>query len=126
MARTGAWILLAATIALSVCGQLLLKWQVGRTGAAPSDMRGLALHVGKLLFNPWILAGLGAAFLASILWMLALTKLDLSEAYPYTALAFVLILLASYVFFGEPLSIGKVMGTGLIVCGIIVLAITSD
>lgn len=126
MPRAIAWFLLAGTVVLSVIGQLLLKWQVARSGAAPSDVRGLVLHVGKLLLNPWILAGLGAAFLASILWMLALTKLDLSEAYPYTALAFVIILFTSYFMFGEALTAGKIIGTMLIVCGIVVLAITSD
>lgn len=126
MPRAGAWFALGATVVLSVCGQLLLKWQVGRSGNPPSDVRGLALHIGKLLLNPWIIVGLSAAFVASIMWMLALTKLDLSEAYPYTALAFVLILITSYALFGEPLTAGKVIGTGLIVCGIVVLAITSD
>ena len=127
MARTGAWMMLAATVALSVCGQLLLKWQVTRVGAVvPGDYRGLLLLVGRLLFNPWIITGLAAAFLASILWMLALTKLALSEAYPYTALSFVLILLTSYFIFNEPLTMGKVMGTGLVICGIFVLAMTSN
>ena len=80
MAKTSAWFLLAATVVLSVCGQLLLKWQGSRAGASPGDPRGLLMLIARLLFNPWIIAGLGAAFLASLLWMLALTKLDLSEA----------------------------------------------
>jgi multidrug transporter EmrE-like cation transporter len=127
MARAAAWILLAGTVALTVCGQLLLKWQVTRVGAAmPGDSRGLFLFVGRLLLNPWVIAALAGAFLASILWMLALTKLELSEAYPYTALSFVLILLTSHFVFGEPLTMGKVMGTGIVVCGIFVLAITSN
>jgi len=127
MARTAAWFLLAGTVLLSVCGQLLLKWQVSRLGGAvPGDPRGLVALVGRLLFNPWVIAGLGSAFVASLLWMLALTKLDLSEAYPYTALSFVLILLTSYFLFGEPLTMGKVMGTGLVIAGIFVLAMTSN
>jgi multidrug transporter EmrE-like cation transporter len=127
MARSAAWCLLAGTVLLSVCGQLLLKWQVSRVGGVtPGDPRGLLFLVGKLLFNPWIIAGLGSAFLASLLWMLALTKLDLSEAYPYTALSFVLILLTSYFLFGEPLTMGKVLGTGLVISGIFVLALTSN
>ena len=127
MARSAAWFLLAGTVILSVCGQLLLKWQVTRVGGiTPGDPRGLVFLIGRLLFNPWIIAGLGAAFLASLLWMLALTKLDLSEAYPYTALSFVLILLISYFLFGEPLTMGKVMGTGLVIAGIFVLAMTSN
>lgn len=127
MARSAAWFLLAGTVLLSVCGQLLLKWQVTRVGGiTPGDPRGLVFLIGRLLLNPWIIAGLGSAFLASLLWMLALTKLDLSEAYPYTALSFVLILLTSYFLFGEPLTMGKVMGTGLVISGIFVLAMTSN
>lgn len=113
------------TVVLTVLGQLIIKWQVGQAGISPTDAGGFARLVGRLLLEPWVLAGLGAAFVASLLWMLALTKLDLSEAYPYTALSFVLVMLASRLVFAEPLTTGKILGTALIVSGIVVLALTT-
>lgn len=124
MPKTAAWFLLAATVLLTVCAQLLIKWQVGLSGVSPSGPRGLVLLVGRLLLNPWIIMGLGSAFLASIAWMLTLSRLNLSDAYPFTAMSFVLILLASHALFGEPLTTAKILGTGLIVLGVGVLAMT--
>jgi len=46
-----------------------------------------------LLLNPWIISGLAAALLASVTWMAAMTRLPLSHAYPFTTLAFVLVML---------------------------------
>ena len=59
---------------------------------------------------------------AALFWMLALKKLPLSTAYPFTASGFVLILLFAVVFLGEPLTLAKITGTTLIVTGIAIMA----
>jgi multidrug transporter EmrE-like cation transporter len=112
----------AMTVLLTVFGQLVLKWQVSATGPLPETFSGKIWYLVLALLNPWVLAGLGAAFAASLFWMLALKKLPLSTAYPFTASSFLLILLSATLFFGEPITTGKLVGTGLIVCGIAVMA----
>lgn len=112
----------AMTVLLTVFGQLVLKWQVSATGPLPETFSGKIWYLVLALLNPWVLAGLGAAFAASLFWMLALKKLPLSTAYPFTASSFLLILLSATLFFGEPITTGKLAGTGLIVCGIAVMA----
>ena len=52
--------------------------------------------------------------------ILALTRLELSYAYPFTSLSFVLIFIASVVLFHEPVSTTKLIGMALIVCGLVV------
>jgi multidrug transporter EmrE-like cation transporter len=52
--------------------------------------------------------------------MAAMTKLDLSHAYPFTSLAFVLVTAASAVFFHEPMTGPKIAGIALICAGIVV------
>ena len=123
MQRTSAWILVAATVLLTALGQVLIKWQAGKMagGAAGSELSGLMRGL-QLLLNPWVIAGLLSAFLASACWMVAMTRLELSEAYPFTALNFVLILLAGHYLFSEPVTWGKGLGTMLIVAGVIVTA----
>ena len=51
--------------------------------------------------------------------MLALTRLELSFAYPFIALSFVFVIVASAVFFGEPLTATKVAGVGLVFAGLV-------
>lgn len=119
------YVFVALTVLLTVYGQLVLKWQVSAVGRFPVGLREQAFFVGHLLLNPWVLSGLAAAFLASISWILCLTRLQLSQAYPFTAVSFVLVLISSATLFGEPLTPGKVAGTLLVVAGILVVAFTA-
>ena len=113
---------IAVTVLLTVVGQLLLKWQITLAGPLPETMWGKVSFLVQAMRNPWILAGLGSAFGAALFWMLALKKLPLSTAYPFTASGFVLILLFAVVFLGEPLTLAKITGTTLIVTGIAIMA----
>ena len=103
------------TIALTVYGQIAIKWQVLKVGSLPEPLSEKILFLLHLLLNPWIVSALLAAFLASVFWMAAMTKLDLSHAYPFTSLAFVLVVLCSAWLFHEPLTVPKMAGLALIV-----------
>ena len=108
------------TIALTVFGQLVLKWQVLRHGPLPPQWPDRFGYLFRMLLNPWIVSTYFAVFLASLAWMLALTKLPLSHAYPLTAMSYVLIVFASAAFFSESLTPLKLAGLLLIVAGIII------
>lgn len=114
-----SYVYVAATVLLTVYGQVVVKWQVAQAAGqgAPADR--VAFLLG-LLANPWILSGFAAAFGAALCWMLAMVKLDLSHAYPFVSLSFVLVLFLSAALFGEPLSLAKVAGIVLIVAGVAV------
>lgn len=108
------------TVLLTVYGQLVVKWQVARAGSLPAGFGTRIVFLLRLLANPWVLSGLGAALLAALSWMAALTRFDLSFAYPFMGLAFVLVLVFSALFFGEPLTLAKVVGLLLVIAGLIV------
>jgi multidrug transporter EmrE-like cation transporter len=109
-----------AVIVLTVCGQLILKWQVAKAGAFPESFSERALFLLRLLLNPWIIGGLFAGFLAFLCWMAAMTKFELSYAYPFMSLAFVFVLILSAIFFHETVTMPKMIGVMLIVAGIII------
>jgi multidrug transporter EmrE-like cation transporter len=119
------YLFVALMIVLTLYGQFALKWEVSAAGPLPADPSGQFHYVLGLLLSPWVISGLAAAFLASVCWMLALTKLELSRAYPFTALSLVMVIFASALLFGEALSVGKLMGTALIVAGVFVVAFYS-
>ncbi|WP_460758569.1 EamA family transporter [Lysobacter fragariae] len=116
------YLFIAMTVLLTVYGQLVLKWQVSLGGPLPETTPGKLVFLWHALLNPWIISGLGAAFAASLFWMLALKKLPLSTAYPFTATSFLLVLVFAGMFLGEAITTGKVVGTLLIVSGIAVMA----
>jgi multidrug transporter EmrE-like cation transporter len=110
----------ACTVLLTAYGQIVIKWQVLAAGAFPESPGEKALFLGRLLINPWIVSALAAALAAAVTWMAAMTRLDLSHAYPFLSSVFVLVPLLSILLFNEPLTSPKVIGLALIVTGIIV------
>jgi multidrug transporter EmrE-like cation transporter len=109
------------TIFFTVYGQIVLKWRInGIGGSLPESMGEKILFLFKILFDPWVFSGFLAAFVASFFWMAAMTKFDISFAYPFMSLAFVLVFLLSVVLFHEPVTWQKLVGLALIVAGIIV------
>lgn len=115
------YLYIALTIIFTVYGQIVIKWQAGQAGALPAGALDKTAFLLRLVFfNPWILSGLFAAFLASLAWMAAMTRFPLSHAYPFMSLAFVLVLFLSAFFFNEPITWPKIVGMILIVAGIVV------
>lgn len=111
---------IALTIIFTVYGQLVIKWQVANASSFPSGLVEKGLFLFNLLLNPWIISGFAAAFLASLAWIAAMTKFELSYAYPFMSLAFVFVLALSGVLFQETVTVPKVIGMALIVMGIVV------
>ena len=115
-----SYVYVGLTILLTVYGQLVIKWQVGLAGAFPAEPGARLLFLARLLVNPWIVSALVAALAAALAWMAAMTRLQLSHAYPFMSLAFVLVLVGSAWFFQEPLTLPKVAGLVLICAGIVI------
>lgn len=122
MPRVFDYIYIFATILFTVYGQLILKWRISSFGSLPADSIGKIKFLLSLLFDPAIFSGFAAAFLASLAWMAAMTKFDLSHAYPFMSLNFVIVLLLSGWILTEPLSPQKALGIILIVVGTVVAA----
>lgn len=112
------------TLVFTVYGQLVLKWQIGQAGPLPSDLLDKLWFLLRQFFNPWILSGFFSAFLASLAWMAAMTRLDLNYAYPFMSLAFVIVMVFSVLFLGESLSWQRLVGTAMVMGGLIVIART--
>lgn len=108
------------SILFTVYGQIVIKWQVQLAGAFPQDNIEKLQYLIKLLLNPWVISSFTCAFLAALSWMAAMTKFDLSYAYPFMSLSFVLVMFLSAIFFKEPITIPKSIGLGFIVLGIII------
>lgn len=108
------------SILFTVYGQLVVKWQVAKAGSLPVALSDKIPFLAKLIVNPWILTAIAAGFGALLCWLAAMTKFELSFAYPFMSLAFVLVLILSVLLFNEALTAPKVMGVLLIMAGIIV------
>lgn len=108
------------TVILTTYGQLVLKWRMNQFDGMPVGLTDKIFYFFRLLKDFYILSSFFAAFLGSLTWMAALTKFELSFAYPFMSLSFALVLVAGYFFLNEGLSFYKIIGITLILIGIIV------
>jgi len=117
------WILL--TVALATYSQLILRWQMNEIGAAPSALSDKLIFIVSIAFKPWILSALFATFLSGLSWMVVLSKFELSYAFPFTALNFIVIMLAGAWILGESLAPAKLIGTLVVMTGVFIIASSS-
>jgi undecaprenyl phosphate-alpha-L-ara4N flippase subunit ArnF len=71
------------------------------------------------VFDPFILSGFLSAFVASLFWIGAMSKFEITQAYPFMSLAPVIVFILGVFVLGEPFTIGKVIGLVLIILGTI-------
>lgn len=115
-----SYLYIFGTIFFTVYGQLIIKWQMTKVGNLPSDFMTKIIFLLQMFLNPWILSAFLSAFVAAICWMAAMTKFELSHAYPFMSLSFVLVIVLSGLFFHEVITLSKVLGVLLIMAGIVV------
>ena len=111
------------TILFTVYGQVILKWRISDLNWS-LDMTGgigkMIVSYMKFLFDPLIFSVFISAFIASVFWMLAMTKFELTYAYPFMALSPALVFIIGIFVLGETFTIGKVLGLLVIMIGIII------
>jgi drug/metabolite transporter (DMT)-like permease len=115
--------LLFLTVMLAVYAQLVWKARSLAHAALPLDRK--LDYILTMFRDPWIWSGLASMAVGTVGWMLVLRRLELSVAYPATALVFVLVPLGAHLLFGETMSPARIAGLSLIVAGIIVVARTA-
>ena len=103
---------------LAAASQLIIKWQVLLAGPLPESLAGKLQFVVLFLFRPWVILALAATFFSGIAWIIAMTRLELSYAYPYLALPFIVVPLAAAWLFHEQIQINQIIGTIIILTGI--------
>src|SRR5690606_5825655 len=77
---------------LGVTGQILLKHGMTRMGEQSLAFGGLANIGLKIATSPWVILGLMVYVSGTFFWLIALSRVELSFAYPFASLSYVLIL----------------------------------
>lgn len=112
-----AIMVLLVAVCLGAAGQILLKTGVNQLNGAAGPFAVL-----RGIFTPYVLAGFFCYGCSSVLYLLALSRLDLSYAYPFVALGFVIVTLLSWYLLNETLPLLRVVGLVLILAGVLTVA----
>ncbi len=117
------YIYILLTLLLTAIGQLVLKWRLNSLDVSlPEQGLEKVVFLFKLVFDPFVFSGLVLAFIASITWMAALTRFEISFAYPFMALNFIIVPILGIYFLDESVTVLKMFGLGLIVAGVVLVA----
>lgn len=119
MSKTLAYGFVFTCIVFTVLGQLLIKWQAAHAGSFPASWPERTYFLFNLMLDPWVVAGLLSAVVAACAWILAMTKLPISVAYPIMSLTYPLILISGRYLFGETITQWRMIGMCLILLGIL-------
>lgn len=116
------YLFITLTILFTVAGQLLVKYGMTQVGSGSLQAPRFAKHLVATLANPCVFLGFACAFIAAMTWTVAISRAQLSFAYPFTALGVVLTLVFSSLLFGDKVSMQRWMGVALVCLGLIVVA----
>lgn len=109
------------TLLFTVYGQLILKWRLSNLKVIlPELVTDKLIYLIKLVLDPFIFSGFIAAFIASLFWMAAMTKFEITHAYPFMSLAPALVFLLGVFVLNESFTLGKVIGLIIIMLGIVI------
>lgn len=109
--------LLLGTVLCDVGGQVCFKLGVGHE-SAPAPASGLRGFFGGLLVSPWIIAGILVYVVEITLWFAALSMTRLSVAYPFMALSYCGVVIASRFILGEHVSRRRWLATSAVAFGV--------
>jgi drug/metabolite transporter (DMT)-like permease len=103
-------------------GQILLK--KGMTTMGPMTISGSQLFsmLWRMGTNPYVIVGLAIYVCGTVFWLAALSRVDLSFAYPFASLSYVVMLAASWLLFRENISLVRLMGTAVVALGVIIIS----
>lgn len=116
---SGPFGLILISVTLSAIAQIFFKFGVS---GRPSELAKNLLGPLAMLLTPGVMLGLALYAVGTVLWLTALGRLELSQAYPFVGVGFALTTLAGWWLFGDDLSVQRLSGVVLIVAGITLLA----
>lgn len=109
-------------VSFASCGQLFLKQGILQVGDINLSLRELFLILTKVFFTPFVLIGLICYGIGALLWLVVLSKIELSYAYPMVSLSYVIVVFGSIILFKESISLIRWIGLILICIGVYVVA----
>lgn len=114
--------LILTGVLLNALAQLLLKAGTNSIGHFEFSTNAIVPIGLRIVTSPPILGGLACYAISVVVWILALSRVPVSQAYPLLSIGYVVNALAAWWLFGESLGTNKWAGISLIIAGVILVA----
>lgn len=113
--------LILTGVLLNAAAQLLLKAGTNAVGHFEFHLDNLIPVGFKLAFQPYIMGGMLCYAISLVVWIMALSRVPVSVAYPMLSIGYVINAFVAWQWFGEALAAQKLIGIGFIVVGVVLV-----
>lgn len=116
----GTLALILFSVTLSACAQVLFKLGVAPVPGPVGNPSLIGAVIGTLL-RPGVLGGLALYGIGTVVWLRALAQTELSQAYPFVGLGFVMTAMLGHLVFNEALGPTRLIGIALVIAGVVLV-----
>ena len=109
-------------VLFNAAAQLLLKAGTNSIGAFAFSRENIVPVGWQLVTQPYIIAGMSCYVVSVVVWVLALSRVEVSIAYPMLSIGYLLNAIAAWYLFGEAVSVTRLVGIGVIILGVFIVA----
>lgn len=117
-----SFMLILSGVLLNATAQLLLKAGTNAIGSFAFSRENILPIGWQIATQPPIIGGLACYAISVVVWILALSRVEVSIAYPMLSIGYVVNAIAAWYLFGETLSLIKLVGIGIIILGVYIVA----
>ena len=110
------------TVVLNSLSQLMIKKGMNDVGTIEISFKSFLKSIDLILFNPFIIIGLICMVLSMFTHFISLSKFEVSFAFPFISLSYVIVMLGGYFLFSENINSMRIIAIILIIIGTIFLA----
>jgi len=116
------FILAVISISLNAMAQIALRKTMLALGALPTALNETFSFAASVLSNVWFYVGMGCYALSIGVWLVVLSRLEVSVAYPLQSIGYVIAATIGFFFLNENLTLLRTSGIGLICLGVILIS----
>lgn len=119
-------LLILSSVILNAFAQLFIRQGMLKLGNISMNISELWNMIIQSISNIYIWAGMMSYAISILLWMVVLSKVNVSLAYPFLSIGYIVTAVIAYFAFNEPITIQKILGIAIICVGVVVLTYSKD
>ena len=117
-------IFIITSVLLNALAQILLK--AGMKNFSNIDLKNNVIQTFvSIAINPYIICGFISYGISILLWLWVLSKVDVSYAYPFQALGYIVVTILAWLIFQENINLTRIIALIFITLGLIILALSA-
>lgn len=119
-------LLILSSVALNALAQLFIRQGMLKVGVVSLKLEQMWNMIQEFFTNLYLWSGMLCYAVSIILWMVVLSKVNVSLAYPFLSIGYIITAVLAYFLVNEPLTLQKCIGIAVICAGVIILTYSKD